>query len=480
MKAEGTSSYASLIGYGMFTAWFAGLMRVSAVNYHGVNVHVASYTIVGFIALFTALILPNLANIAIGPLRPIARKVRTPIRQRGQSFAESACMGGATLVLSLQPLCPNSNVVMGAVVIGALGYFLAFTRWTRKFMEFHLEGIMFYGIGSYLVHNVLFTGFQLCPSSFEPLLLMGYALGSTCLLYLATSHRDPQGADECEPRPTLYNRENISSLWKIVLGIACYAFVLGMRSSLNMVRADAFIVVICQTISISINLFILFWIFTLGKTLNFPRTFQVFLILFASCFALFPFVGSPARSVLSSMVTVATSLVSMIIWLATVYVGRYSSVNPLTVICVTWCAYSLPRFSGLSLSTFLISEMDPGSGPAALSVALLYLSMLITVLLFASKPSGLPPLFGPIDSSLPESETNTWLTDRCQNIGAQYGLSEREMEIIAMLYKNRPYTYIADTLYISKNTVKTHVANIYTKTKVHNRSDLIKLFESDN
>lgn len=180
------------------------------------------------------------------------------------------------------------------------------------------------------------------------------------------------------------------------------------------------------------------------------------------------------------MVAVVTSLISMIIWLAVVYVGRYSSVNPLAVICITWCAYSLPRFLGQLLSIFVVSEVNPGSGAAALSVALLYLSMLITALLFASKPPGLPPLFGPIDSSLSESKTDTWLVDKCQEIGIRCGLSEREVEIIAMLYKNRPYTYIADTLYISKNTVKTHVANIYMKTKVHNRSDLIKLFESDN
>ncbi|WP_418381130.1 response regulator transcription factor [Adlercreutzia sp.] len=480
MKAEGASPYVSLIGYGMFTAWFAGLMRVSSMNYHGVNVHVASYTIVGFIALFAVLALPSLARVATAPLRSIVRKGRALVRPVGQSLAEGLCMGGATLVLSFQPLCPNSNAVMGAVVIGALGYFLAFVRWTRTFMGFRLEEIMLYGIGSYLVHNVLFTVFQLCPPSSEPFLLVGYAIGSTCLLGVVTSHPAPQETEERERRPVLYNRENIGSLWKIVLGITCYAFVLGMRSSLNMVRADAFVIVVCQTIAISINLLILFWIFALGRRLIFPQTFSLFLILFASCFALFPFVDSIARGVLSSMVAVVTSLISMIIWLAVVYVGRYSSVNPLAVICITWCAYSLPRFLGQLLSIFVVSEVNPGSGAAALSVALLYLSMLITALLFASKPPGLPPLFGPIDSSLSESKTDTWLVDKCQEIGIRCGLSEREVEIIAMLYKNRPYTYIADTLYISKNTVKTHVTNIYTKTKVHNRSDLIKLFESDN
>jgi DNA-binding NarL/FixJ family response regulator len=46
-----------------------------------------------------------------------------------------------------------------------------------------------------------------------------------------------------------------------------------------------------------------------------------------------------------------------------------------------------------------------------------------------------------------------------------------------MLVEGRSIPYIKETLYISGNTVKTHVRHIYQKTCVHDRQELIDLFQ---
>jgi DNA-binding CsgD family transcriptional regulator len=54
-------------------------------------------------------------------------------------------------------------------------------------------------------------------------------------------------------------------------------------------------------------------------------------------------------------------------------------------------------------------------------------------------------------------------------------LTERESEIAALLLKGMTYRMIADELYLSENTVKTHIKNIYLKFNIQSKTELIKL-----
>lgn len=51
-------------------------------------------------------------------------------------------------------------------------------------------------------------------------------------------------------------------------------------------------------------------------------------------------------------------------------------------------------------------------------------------------------------------------------------LTEREKQIAALLLKGRTYKLIAEELFLSENTVKTHVKNIYSKLRVKTKSEL--------
>jgi DNA-binding CsgD family transcriptional regulator len=52
------------------------------------------------------------------------------------------------------------------------------------------------------------------------------------------------------------------------------------------------------------------------------------------------------------------------------------------------------------------------------------------------------------------------------------GLSEREMEILAMAARGLSYEAIAEACFISKHTVKTHLGNIYRKLEVKSKAEL--------
>jgi DNA-binding CsgD family transcriptional regulator len=60
------------------------------------------------------------------------------------------------------------------------------------------------------------------------------------------------------------------------------------------------------------------------------------------------------------------------------------------------------------------------------------------------------------------------------DIESLFGLTGRESQIVALLRKGYTYRMIASELFLSENTVKTHIQNIYYKLDVSSRADMIK------
>lgn len=61
-----------------------------------------------------------------------------------------------------------------------------------------------------------------------------------------------------------------------------------------------------------------------------------------------------------------------------------------------------------------------------------------------------------------------------------YKLSRREFEIIELLTRGLKYQEIADHLFISMNTLRTHIKNIYAKLNIDNQRTLLTLYNQYN
>lgn len=64
---------------------------------------------------------------------------------------------------------------------------------------------------------------------------------------------------------------------------------------------------------------------------------------------------------------------------------------------------------------------------------------------------------------------------RCDALAAEYDLTAREREILAYLAECRNAPYISEVLFISPNTVRTHIHNIYRKLGATSREDILKV-----
>lgn len=71
------------------------------------------------------------------------------------------------------------------------------------------------------------------------------------------------------------------------------------------------------------------------------------------------------------------------------------------------------------------------------------------------------------------SEKQSLLTDKNSNYGHLELLTEREAEVLKFLCDGLNYKSVAQKLFISESTVKTHINNVFTKLQVNDRTQAV-------
>ncbi len=66
--------------------------------------------------------------------------------------------------------------------------------------------------------------------------------------------------------------------------------------------------------------------------------------------------------------------------------------------------------------------------------------------------------------------------ERFRKLAESYSLSKRELQIVARVVAGEDNTMIATRLFLSDNTVRTHLQNVYRKLAINNRISIIQLF----
>ena len=62
-------------------------------------------------------------------------------------------------------------------------------------------------------------------------------------------------------------------------------------------------------------------------------------------------------------------------------------------------------------------------------------------------------------------------------IAEDYGLTRREAEVLPYLARGRSAKVIAEALFVSESTIRTHTRRIFEKTCIHSKQELIDLVD---
>lgn len=150
--------------------------------------------------------------------------------------------------------------------------------------------------------------------------------------------------------------------------------------------------------------------------------------------------------------------------------------NPAKIMGIGLSANVLGIFIGEILGSSIMSSAFPGNNPSIAALVVVFVILVI-----------LPPLHkhlsfllkGSTYSFVPHESAAVEQTKKTEAFEEAGLLTERELEIAKLLLRGRTYKMIADEIYISENTVKTHIKNIYFKYNVQSKAELIKLLKEN-
>ncbi|WP_251230402.1 response regulator transcription factor [Adlercreutzia aquisgranensis] len=152
-----------------------------------------------------------------------------------------------------------------------------------------------------------------------------------------------------------------------------------------------------------------------------------------------------------------------------------TDVNARHVFAVTHIVMYVGMFAGsvLGMST-QTAVMDPTT---VLGITLLLFLCLIAASCWLGNDKSAGKVWGRRIELTPRGRHDQLLTRTCQAIADEYRLTAKETEILEHLVRKQTLDQIADALVVSKNTVRTHVRNLYAKIGAHSQSDVYRLFD---
>ena len=297
----------------------------------------------------------------------------------------------------------------------------------------------------------------------------------------------------------------LSTTWRYMFCIVAIGFVSGVaRIMAQQVAASGLVVSVSLAAGMLIaSLALLFFWRGMEKALSFRMVYTVLFFLVSICFFFVPFAPDAYRVVFAGIANGAFAVASILMTITCIRVASLRRIDSIAVFGI----FAAIVYGGVFLGRLIGESLG---GAYSVFQVMIVVFMSVYALSFAGvlinyrkasakrKPfeieldefddSGLPPLSpvpapgdeGRTAESDGQQEPNTrWNSDQgcCRKLKSTFGLTNRETDVLELVIKGRDVSHMAETLFVSENTVRTHWKNLYRKLGVHNRQQLFDLIE---
>lgn len=215
---------------------------------------------------------------------------------------------------------------------------------------------------------------------------------------------------------------------------------------------------------------------------------QVILPVCITAALLYPLFGQTTAVAIAAIYYVVFGMMSIAMISACANMARRYRLHPSTVYCLFFgFIYLFSKIGLFAGRRIMASEANVDSLTFELFVALATVYVFAMMGFFVQKRrqarGGASAVVGEQDAGNAAGLNESGLPSMSEVVPAgmlgDYGLTPRECQVAALLAKGRDIPYICEELSLSKNTVRTHMRNIYQKTGVHGKQELISLTEDD-
>ena len=390
-------------------------------------------------------------------------------------WALAACYAAAMLILSA---AGTDASMLGALVSALLLFAFAQTwmvaRWSLRYARSSTSDVAKALLLAILLVAVVKAVTTFLPEAATMTFMLLLPFFSAAMLVF---HRmEPEQDDSVG---TWFSKRSLVPFARIIVAMAVFFFV---WSILNMAlkqstghysfgaTASPVYTLLSQIILLVFCIAVYWWVFGHRGQLDITVVWRFAYVLMA--LALFMLDALGMAQFIQGFTGAAIVIAKMFLWLGLANVARHSAYRPFMVFCPGMLLYSIPDWAGRSTASFFgLTSFD-----SVLVSALLVVSVVMVAFFLPSRSPDVQLLLSDLNGTeQPTGSEVDAIDERCAAIGSERGLSKREIEIMQYLCKGRSRPYIAETLYLSENTVRTHSRRIYTKLDIHNRQELLDL-----
>lgn len=359
-----------------------------------------------------------------------------------------------------------------ASVLGGMGYCWALFQWGLLFASMRIEQMMLYIFLSRGVSNIV-LGFMF------PLPAWAYTIVFVALpiLSLWSARRANLFYPAISAKEVRFGVKTTGSLWRVAVGVGTFSFVFGFVNGLspsNVYDGDLIFRSVGHILGIAMVVLALYWVLSKRTEVYASKLWICVLFMMAVTLVLLT-VQDPTIQLVGALISLtAQTFARCLLWATLADVARYSSWHPLTVFSAGWILYAAPLVAGESLQ---FATVGFGSEGTDLMLALCLL-MASIVLLLNTGTFSRQRIFQDLEYRLPVGRPVQSIDEACGFLAKEYKLSPRETEVLTYFAKGRAKRYIAETLFVSENTVKVQIKSIYGKMDIHSKQELLDAVDS--
>lgn len=455
----------------------------------------------------------------------VVRRGFSPRAQHVLLAVSAVAMTAASALFLLQSVYENQLLVVVACMLAGFGIIWGGGVWICFYIRLAPSEALLYAFLSLAASSFFGLFLGLVPENIAFLVAM-FMPALSCIAYRrAQLHIDAREQNESAlpsaPADTVYNAEPRTTFVRLLVGIALFNFALGIARGFpsgESIELSAFFQAIHQFAAVALSLGLVVWVLVKNRSLRFSALWNITVTLIAVGVLVLAAMNEVLSPFGATLIAIANTFSLGLLWYSCYDVARHSSWKPYVILGIAWTAHILPREIGRAL--IWMSEPHTTEAVVITAIIVCLLAASMAFLLNDSIPRT-RPLFADFrkqtqglaynlaaraqarasgdalgeaahkstleKETLEETEREDLaetpraaqdsLSLKLSALKKHHFLTDRELEVVALIAQGRSKTAIGKKLFLSENTVKTYVKNVYTKLDIHTKQELLDCIE---